>query len=272
VTERRETIAGTEVLWREAEPPAGASPPAPVLYLHGVPTHGGDWLPFLERTGGIAPDLPGFGRSGKSAGFYYSIPGYAAFLRAFVDHLGLERISMVVHDWGVVGLALAQESPGLIERLVVMDAVPFLPGYRWHPTARIWRTPLVGELYMGASTPRVTRFIGRRMKVVPEEALDAFFDENFRYFDHGTQRAILRLYRSAPSELLAQAGDRLGAIAAPALVVWGETEPFIPRRFAQGFADALGGPAEVEIVEGAGHWPWLDRPDVIDRVSTFLGA
>ena len=49
---------------------------APIIYLHGVPTHSWDWLPFLERLGGIAPDLPGFGRSGKPGDFDYSIPGY----------------------------------------------------------------------------------------------------------------------------------------------------------------------------------------------------
>ena len=43
---------------------------------------------------------------------------------------------------------------GLVERLVVMNAVPFLPGYRWHPMARIWRAPLLGELFMGSITRR----------------------------------------------------------------------------------------------------------------------
>ena len=42
---------------------------APILYLHGVPAHSYAWVPFLERTGGIAPDLPGFGKSAKPADF-----------------------------------------------------------------------------------------------------------------------------------------------------------------------------------------------------------
>ncbi len=49
---------------------------APILYLHGVPAAGWTWEPFLARSGGIAPDLPGFGRSGKPGDFDYSIPGY----------------------------------------------------------------------------------------------------------------------------------------------------------------------------------------------------
>ena len=268
IAEREFEVAGTPVFLRKAE----VTTPAPVLYLHGVPTSGSDWLPFLERTGGLAPDLPGFGRSGKSAAFGNTIEGYAEFLGAFVDQLGLERISMVVHDWGAVGLALAQRRPELIDRLVVMDAVPFVPGYRWHRTARIWRTPLLGELWMGSSSRRAFRFVARRMRVVPEEHVDGWVEETMRHFDHGTQRAILRLYRSAPSDVLARAGDHLGAITAPALVVWGERDPFLPARFAHAMGDALGGPAEVEIVPGAGHWPWLEDPGVIDRVVRFLGG
>ena len=267
--ERRADIGGTDVLWREAEPRAGA---APVLYIHGVPTSGEDWLPFLELSGGIAPDLPGFGRSGKSAAFDYSIPGYAAFLRAFVEHLGLEQLSLVMHDWGVVGLALAQEAPELVERLVVINAVPLLPGYRWHRTARLWRTPIVGELFMGSTTRWGARTLARRMRLVPEAVVDEWVDASLRHFDHGTQRAILRLYRSAPSDVLARAGERLGELRAPALVIWGEHEPFLPRPFAHAYADALGGEAEVDIVEGAGHWPWLERPEVVERVARFLGG
>jgi pimeloyl-ACP methyl ester carboxylesterase len=240
--------------------------------VHGVPNSGRLWLPFLERTGGIALDLPGFGRSGKSAGFDYSIGGYGDFLEAFADHLGLDRLQLVMHDWGSVGLELAQRRPGAVERLVTIDVVPFVPGYRWHPTARIWRTPIAGELFMGTSNKFMARLILRRLRALPPDAIDAEIDETFADFDHGTQRAILRLYRSAPSEVLARAGDRLGDITAPALVVWGGREPFLPPRFAHALAAALGGPAEVDVVDGAGHWPWFDDGAVIDRVTRFLSG
>ena len=266
IEERRADIAGTEVFWREAESKAAA----PTLYLHGVPTHGADWLPFLERTGGIAPDLPGFGRSDKSAAFDYSIGGYTEFLRAFVAELGLERLSLVVHDWGAVGLGLAQEVPELVDRLVVIDAVPFLPGYRWHAVARIWRTPVLGELFMGSTNRFTARMAVRRLRALPEDVIDQWLDPILADFDHGTQRAILRLYRSAPPDVLARAGERLGRVNAPALVVWGTSEPFIGIRFAQAYADALGGEARVEMVDGAGHWPWLEQPDVVERVGAFL--
>ena len=235
--------------------------PAPFLYLHGVPTDADDWLPFLARTGGYAPDLPGFGRSGKPPHFDYSIPGYARWLRAYVDAVGLERFSLVVHDWGAVGLALAQALPERIERLVVIDAVPLLPGYHWHRAARLWRTPLAGELAMGLTFKRTLRKGG-----VPDELLDRAYER----FDHGTQRAILKLYRSANPETLSAAGARLNELPAPALVVWGAEDEYIPASFAQQYADRLGGEARVELVEGAGHWPWIGRAGVIETVSGFL--
>ena len=58
----------------------------------------------------------------------------------------------------------------------------------------------------------------------------------------------------------------------PALVVWGEEDPYIPTSFARDYTDALGGPTELEIVRGAGHWPWVDRPELVDRVAGFLNG
>jgi pimeloyl-ACP methyl ester carboxylesterase len=267
VNRREAEIGGTQVVWLEDEPRT------PILWLHGVPNSAGAmWAPFLARAGGIAPDLPGFGESGKSAGFDYSIEGYGDFLEAFVDHLGLDRFKLVMHDWGAVGLELAQRRPEAIERLVLIDAVPFLPGYRWHRTARIWRTPVVGELFMGAATKWGTRRALRAMKALPAEAIDQFVEEIWPHFDHGTQRAILKLYRSAPPDVLARAGERLGAVEAPALVVWGENDIYLPIRFARAYAEALGGEVRVEAVPDAVHWVWIDEPQVIDTVAAFLAA
>ena len=68
----------------------------------------------------------------------------------------------------------------------------------------------------------------------------AWQDSVLEHFDQGTQRAILRLYRSSPPELLAASGERLGALTMPALVVWGGRDPYIPARFGREYADALG--------------------------------
>ncbi len=255
ISDETVNIGDQLVFWRSA-PAVGA----PTLYLHGVPTSSDDWLPFLERTGGIAPDLPGFGRSGKRGDGAYTMETYDAFIEAFLGHLGVERVKLVVHDWGAVGLLWAMRFPQRVERVVAINCATFLPGYRWHRVARAWRTPMLGELVMGATT----RFGLRR--TLPR----AVADGAWAHFDVGTQRAILRLYRSSPESKMEAAGRDLGRIGAPGLVLWGDRDPYHPARFGDGLAAALGD-AQVEHLADAGHWPWHERPDVVDRVVGFLG-
>jgi pimeloyl-ACP methyl ester carboxylesterase len=267
VSEETETIGGLPVFWRSAPSAEGA---APVLYLHGVPSNSDEWVPFLKLTGGLAPDLPGFGRSGKPGSLRYTISEYDEFIERFLDRVGAERVKLVVHDWGAVGLAFAQRLPERVERLAIINAVPFLPGYRWHRTARIWRTPLLGELAMGASSRRTLRLASRESNATPGPMPEPWLDSVIAHFDQGTQRAILRLYRSSPSNVLAAAGANLGRLRMPALVVWGSKDPYIPPRFAAAYAAAL---PDAELLElpDAGHWPWIDRPELVQRLADFLG-
>ena len=271
VSDHSEELDGLPVFWRGAPAAAGVSPTATPLYLHGVPTNSDDWLEFLERTGGLAPDLPGFGRSGKPGSLRYTIDEYEGFLERFLDELGVERVSLVMHDWGAVGLAFAQRHPERVERLVLINAVPFIPGFEWHRMARIWRTPLLGELAMGITYRRTLQHASKQINVAPGGMSEAWLDSVLDHFDQGTQRAILRLYRSATPQELAAAGEELGSLDMPALVVWGMADPFIPARFGHAYASIL---ADAELLElpDAGHVPWLDRPDVLDRVADFLGA
>jgi pimeloyl-ACP methyl ester carboxylesterase len=268
VSEHNGEIDGLPVFWRSA-PAAGAG--AVPLYLHGVPSNSDDWLDFLARGGGIAPDLPGFGRSGKPGSLSYTIAEYDRFIERFLDELGVERVSMLVHDWGAVGLAFAQRMPERVERLAIVNAIPFLPGYRWHRTARIWRTLGVGELAMGMTNRFTLRLSSRESNVAPGPLPDAVLDSILEHFDQGTQRAILRLYRSSPPEVLAASGEHLGRLAMPALVAWGTKDPYIPERFAREYAQALGHAELLELAD-AGHWPWLDRPDLVERLVDFLSA
>jgi pimeloyl-ACP methyl ester carboxylesterase len=230
------------------------------------------WRPFVAQTGGDAPDMPGFGRTGKPANGDYTYRGLARWFSEYTK--GLESFSLVVHDWGAVGLITAMERPEAIERLVIIDAVPFLPNYRWHPVARIWRRRGAGELFMGLSTKWGIRLLAERQSEtqVPDAVLKEAIDGIWKYFDHGTQRAILRLYRSAPEDELAEVGRDLGKITAPTLVVWGEKDPYLDPSFARAYADAVGGPAELDVVENAAHWPWYEQPRVIDRVAGFLAG
>jgi pimeloyl-ACP methyl ester carboxylesterase len=90
------------------------------------------------------------------------------------------------------------------------------------------------------------------------------------HLDGGTKRAILELYRDADPEKFAPMAERLERLTGPALVVWGDADPYLPAKFADRIAAALGGEARVDHVAGAGHWPWLDRPEVVGTVCEFL--
>jgi len=55
----------------------------------------------------------------------------------------------------------------------------------------------------------------------------------------------------------------------PALIIWGERDPWYTPPVADAYAARLPG-AKIERLPDAGHWPWLDRADLIDRVARFL--
>ncbi len=69
--------------------------------------------------------------------------------------------------------------------------------------------------------------------------------------------------------MLARAGERLGEIRAPTLILWPEDDPYGGAEFGRALADALGGETTLEMVRG-GHWPWPRNPELIDRAAAFL--
>ena len=242
----------------------------PIVYLHGIGTSSFDWIEPLELGGGIAVDLPGFGRSGKRGDLDYSLDGHAAFLDRLLDELAIDRVRLCLHDWGAaVGLRWAMAQPERVERLVVVDGVPLLAGFRWRGPARLVRTPLVGPIAVGAATRPILRRLSRRASGGDGPMPADFLANVSAGFDLGTERAILRLLRSATPQSLAEAGAGLGTITAPALVLWGAKDPWIPARFGAGYAATLGD-ATLEVVEDAGHWPWIDRPELSARIVEHL--
>jgi pimeloyl-ACP methyl ester carboxylesterase len=98
------------------------------LCLHGQPT----WCYLYRRmvpgflAAGhrvIAPDLLGFGRSDKPVDDRaYTYTFHRDMLLRLFERLGLERVTLVVQDWGgLLGLTLPMEFPARIDRLIVMN-------------------------------------------------------------------------------------------------------------------------------------------------------
>ncbi len=274
VDEHTIELAGSPVFYRRAPVPGGGSPPerAAPLYLHGIPTSSDDWRELLARTGGVAPDLPGFGRTGKGGQLNLTLEGHADFIEALLAELEIERVQLVLHDWGAAGgLVFAQRHPDRVERIVLANALPLTGGFHWQGVARLWRRPVLGELAMGSVNRRLLARWLRRGSAPgqswPDERLSAIWEQ----FDQGTQRAILRLHRDADEPTLLAAGGGLSSLTMPALVVWGELDPWLPGTFGQAYAETLPN-ATWHPVAGAGHWPWLEDPDVTERIAAFLGG
>jgi len=246
---------------------------APSVFIHGNPTHSEDWLPFLERmrAPAIAFDLPGWGASDTPdpREFDYTMHGLAAFVGRCLDALGVERYQLVVHDWGVIGLITAQAAPERVERLVIFNTVPLLPGYRWHPLARYgWRVPVIGEAANLLARRWVLWLVARvetRFAMLHGELVDTIW----RHWRRGFWRPMLILYRSGDPEALAAAGVQLGELRCPALVIAAHRDPYTAGSFGLIYAERLPN-AELVELDDAGHWPWIDRPDVIPRVIEFL--
>jgi pimeloyl-ACP methyl ester carboxylesterase len=267
VDEHTIEVAGASVFYRRA--PARDTE---VLYLHSVPTSSDDWLALLELTGGVAPDLPGFGRTSKAGNLDYSLPAYALFVEQFLDALAVPRVALVGHGWGAaIGLLFAQRHPERVTRLAIIDAVPLLDGFEWPAIARWCRRPGIGELLMGSINRWLLARILRHGSATPEAWPDARVDAVWEQFDQGTQRAILRLHRSVDARALAASGEGLPSLRQPALVVWGERDPWLAPSLADAYAQRLGD-ATVERVAGAGHWPWLDEPALSERLAGFAAG
>jgi haloalkane dehalogenase len=110
------------------ERPSGAPTDRTFLCLHGQPT----WsylyrrmVPVFTSAGHrvVAPDLLGFGRSDKPIDdARYSFSFHRELLLRFFERLQLERVTLVVQDWGgLLGLTLPQVYAGAIDRLLVMN-------------------------------------------------------------------------------------------------------------------------------------------------------
>jgi pimeloyl-ACP methyl ester carboxylesterase len=267
VRRRRFEAAGTSSRLVEAGP-GGAS--TAVVFLHGNPGSSDDWEPLVGAVGAtgtraLAFDLPDFGETIAPAGFEHSVPGYATFVDAALAALGVERVHLVLHDFGgPIGLAWTALNADRLASLTLID-IGILAGFEWHRLARIWRTPVLGELFQAVTTRRAFRLNIDRSE--PRGLPRPFVEKMYDHYDRRTRRAVLKLYRDTDDpgvpdpDLVAALRDR----DPPALVIWGGGDQYLPSSYAERQKEFLPR-AEVNILPQSGHWPFADDPAEVERL------
>lgn len=266
-------VGGTRTRLVQAGPADDAEA---VVFVHGNPGSADDWVRLVGAAGAaghraVAFDLPDFGETIAPDGFDHTPFGYAEFLAEALEELGIERVQLVLHDFGgPIGLIWAMGHPDALAGIVLIDT-GVLPGYTWHRLARIWRTPVIGELFQAITNRRGYRFALNRNEPrgLPPEFVDGMYD----HYDRRTRRAVLKLYRATPdpggmSENLI---GLLGPRDVPALVVWGEHDAYLPSSYAAEQRRAFPS-ADVHVLAASGHWPVADAPETVERLLVeFLG-
>lgn len=246
-----------------------------VLFLHGNPGSGDDFRDLLRETGAfaraVAPDMPGFGRADKPRDFPYTTEGYADFLDALLSELGIDGVHLVLHDFGGPwGLEWAAQDPSRVRSVTLINTGAFIR-YRWHILARIWRTPVLGEVFQATATRPLFRLLTNRgqKRKLPPAFLNHMYDVNYT---RPTRRAVLKLYRatSRPAEMGDRQARALHPHDIPALVVWGARDPYLGIELAHAQQEVFPS-ARIVVLDDSGHWPFADDPDrTAQAVVPFL--
>lgn len=243
-----------------------------VVFVHGNPGPKEDWEDLVTRTGefgrAVAPDMPGYGAADKPADFDYTSNGYARHLAGVLDQLAIKTIHLVMHDFGGPwGLLWAVQHPDALASATLINTGVLLD-YHWHRLARIWRTPGLGELFMATTTrPGLRLLVSHDNPRLPSSAIDHIYEVSRGW---PTKRAVLKLYRATPASALGTLREPLRALNRPALVIWGTDDAYIPWQQAERQRESFPA-ARIELLEGLGHWPFLEDPArVAELVTPFL--
>lgn len=242
----------------------------PTLFLHGNPDSAELWrgpiARLRDRFRCLAPDLPGFGRSGVPAGFDGSLAAMARFVDELAMALGIdEPLNIVGHDFGGrFALAWAIAHPERARRVVVSNA-SFSSAYRWHAVARLLRTPILGEVLM-ALTNGAT--LDRTLRKDAPKLPRGHFQRAEELYGRSAKRMALRLYRAGGPASFQGWEERLPALTArvPTCVIWGDRDPYAPADTAESF-----GAREVHHLADYGHWAVIEaEAEVAALLSEFL--
>ena len=231
------------------------------LFLHGVPDSPAIWRPLLAAldlgdTPIAVPALPGF-TAPLPAAFPATKEAYADWAVGQAEALFAQHgpIDIIGHDWGaLIAQRVAMLRPDLLRSWAISNAV-IDPDYRGHRVARIWNTPILGEIFMALSKPAKLAE-GLAAQGMPA---DIAAEEADQWRNKDKRRAILKLYRSAKGLSFEHDWARdVGKLPAQGALIWGADDPYVQLSVAQRFSANTGIP--LTVIDGAGHWAIAERP------------
>jgi haloalkane dehalogenase len=266
-------VLDSSVAYREA----GAVDAPAVLFLHGNPTSSYIWrniLPIVAPVAHcIAPDLIGFGQSGKPD-IEYGFADHVRYLDAFLEKAGITSAYIVAQDWGS-GLAfhLAARRPDFVRGLAFMEFIRPMPTWGdFHPdqvaTFQKFRTPGIGEemildknLFIEGVLPGATarKFTEQEMEVYRAPFLTRESRKPIWKFPNELPIA------GEPKDVYATieaAHKALAESTYPKLIFVGDPGALISPAFAEKFAKGLKNSSLVKLHSGL-HYLQEDHPDVI---------
>jgi pimeloyl-ACP methyl ester carboxylesterase len=250
--------------------------------LHGFPDHAGTWrhlLPLLADAGfhAVAPWMRGMPPTDVPVARRCDPDVLTADVNALHRALGGDRRAVVIgHGWGAIGAArAAAAAPERWRRVVTLGVPPerTLHGvWRDRPqlsrqsAALIAQVPVLGDRWFGEF--RRLEWLWRRWSPGYEPTAADLDPLRAAVAEPVVRRALLAMYRGTAAA--AARGRAFGGHSAlppqPHLVVHGTDDGAFDVRYARAAVGLLPHPASrVEIVEGVGHWPHLEAPEVVGR-------
>ncbi|MEO0422300.1 MAG: alpha/beta hydrolase [Pseudomonadota bacterium] len=276
----RVELMGERVFYRDSNPDGAEGLPS-LLLLHGFPTASWDWRFVWSALGRhyrlIAPDFPGFGFSAKPVRAY-TIQGQADVAAALLDRLGIQRATVLAHDYGdsVAQELLARAASG-IGASPALDAVCFLNGGLFPEAQRPLR---IQQVLAGPAGPWLVHLVDKRRAMA---SLRSVFGEGTRpsegdlesYWTLLTRERGLRIvpailgYLAQRREYRERWVNGLAVADVPLRFVVGMRDPVSGAPMASRYRELVAR-ADVIEIESVGHYPQCESPDaVIDAMLAF---
>ena len=250
----------------------------PTVFLHGGPDAAATWSYLAAAATGVRcylVDRPGCGLSEppRTIPTAADLPAYVSRLSVDVlDALGLERATVVGCSFGgYSALRSAADHPDRVDRVVLAGCPAFVPGWNPPKLATMLRTPLLGRLLLAApATPHTVRLslrqLGHRRSLaagrIPEPMLAwvlAWQRHTNTLRNDATMIVGCGTWRGGFDPRLDFDENDLGAVTVPCQILSGTDDPVggvdVTDRLASSLPDAT-----VEVLDHAGHLPWLDDP------------